>query len=385
MAIKMDTETQNEIPAAVRDYLEMGRGQINDTIKRLVESINENEKSNVEAWEKRFKEFDEKITSSMTEHSNTLDKLRGAIENRLEELEKATPGRVEIEPQRMVIQIIKDAGLSEEITINAQHHRFQDLLLDLKAGHNVYNYGPTGSGKTVAVYTAAKVLGLNVYRKVLNRETSPYVFSGYMKGSEYVEGMAFRPYTQGGILFADELDNGNANAGTTLKEYADADEVWFPHGLFKKHKDFRLVANANTIGNGANSQYVGRNQQDKALLNIFKFHYWGYDESFEETICWAEFLACGGKAEQKPTFDKFLKGMRQFRQAIVELNINHILSPRNFKQASKDFALGRDIQHITDTIILKGLDEGQTTKIIEKVKGYNPMKVKAEKVASVWQ
>lgn len=376
----MEAQDKQEL----KEVLNRLQSHFNDKLKTLVEAVNANESKTTEEWQNGYKAFREALEGSMKGHSDTLDNLRGQIENRLSELENAQPNRIAIDPQQMVIKMIESSGKESEITLNAQHSRFPDLVLDLKAGHNIYNYGPTGSGKTVAVYTAAEVLKLKVYRKVLNRETSPYIFSGYMKGQDYIEGMAFRPYTEGGILFADELDNGNANAGTTLKEYADADEVWFPHGLFKKHPDFRLVANANTIGNGANQSYVGRNQQDKALLNIFKFHHWDYDEAFETTICWSEYLKSGGAPESKLNFDNFLKSLRDFRRAIAELNILHILSPRNFKQASRDFALGRTSQHIIETIVLKGLDDGQTTKIIEKIKGYYPKKQRSNDLSNLY-
>ena len=38
----------------------------------------------------------------------------------------------------------------------------------------------------------------------------------------------------------------------------------------KQHKDFVLVASANTVGKGANRIYVGRNAQDEASLDRFR-------------------------------------------------------------------------------------------------------------------
>lgn len=369
----MTTEDQKKLAEVLKNV----QTSFDKTLGELVTNINNNEQSISEQWSERFNEFKVHVEAQLTAAHDRVD-------YKLRQLEDAAPKRDIIEPQRLVVQLLESSGKSTEVSIHAQHRKFPDLLLDIRAGHNIYNYGPTGGGKTVAVYTVGRTLSLPVYRIVCHRETSPYVFKGYMKDGVYCEGLAFKPFTEGGILFVDELDNASANAATSLKEFADADEVFFPHGLFPKHKDFRLVANANTIGNGANQTYVGRNQMDKALLNIFKFHYWEYDEDFETTICWQEFLECGGKPESRIMFDKFLKSLREFRRAISELGLLHIISPRNCKQASKDYALGRPLPHIVESIILKGLDEGQTTKIIEKVKSYNPAASRASTLQNLY-
>jgi hypothetical protein len=358
--------------------------QFNKQLKKVVEALNKNEEILDEKIETTLAQFEERYNDKIASHDKTLDELRGNIENRLEELIKTSPRPSIIEPQKLVIKIIEASGKEAEVTLNAQHRKFPDLVLDLKAGHNIYNYGPTGSGKTVAIFTAGDVLQLPVYAETVNRETSPYTFTGYMKGGEYQPGLFYKPYTEGGIVLIDEVDNGNANAMTTIKKYADNPEAMFGTTRHKRHKDFRLVCNANTIGNGANQSYVGRNQQDKAFLNIFKFHHWDYDEDFEYTICWKEYLDSGGDAKSKIHFDTFLKSIRDFRRAIGELGILHILSPRNLKQASKDYALGREARHIQETIILKGLDDGQVEKIIAKIQSYYPGKTKQAKLDNVW-
>ena len=53
----------------------------------------------------------------------------------------------------------------------------------------------------------------------------------------------------------------------------------------KKHKDFRLIAAANTWGTGPSALYVGRNQLDAAFLDRFAQIEVDYDRKLELSIC----------------------------------------------------------------------------------------------------
>ena len=55
----------------------------------------------------------------------------------------------------------------------------------------------------------------------------------------------------------------------------------------KRHKDFFLLANANTFGKGADRIYVGRNQLDGATLDRFQMGTYDmdYDRELEAQLC----------------------------------------------------------------------------------------------------
>jgi len=275
--------------------------------------------------------------------------------------------------QPLKIELITPKDTSQ-LEINAQHSQFPTLLKALANGHNVYLYGPTGTGKTTAGHTAAKALNTPIYPITVNRETSQFQFMGHVSKGEYHPGVAYEPYKNGGILLIDELDNGNANANTQIKVLSDNEEAFFPCGLVQRHKDFRIMACANTTGTGANAQYIGRNQQDKALLNIFKFIPFDIDEAFEESIAWREYISWGGVAENKKQFDGLIKEIRLIRQSINELAINHIISPRNTKFFFRDIARGVDVTEATSSILIRELPPAQAEKVFAKCKSIRQSK-----------
>jgi hypothetical protein len=295
-------------------------------------------------------------------HFTGMEKvLFSKLDEEIRELKSRTP-------RETIIKVATPSNPEGIVVKGGQHEYFAHLLKLIGARVPTYIHGPTGSGKTTAIYSAGQAMNLQVYRKVLSRETGQHELFGYNDAmGKYVEGICYKPFTEGGIILFDEVDNGNPNTNVAIKMLQDTDECWFPCGVKQKHPEFRIVANANTIGNGANSQYVGRNQQDKAFLNIFSFLQWDYDEAFEYSICWREYVAYGG--EDKNKFDSLVHSFRQVRRAIVDLQINHILSPRNLKDASRMLALNFENNIIAETIVFRGMDAGQREKIEGKVKG----------------
>jgi hypothetical protein len=81
-------------------------------------------------------------------------------------------------------------------------------------------------------------------------------------------------YEKGGVMLLDEIDAGDPNLFTYINKAIANSSYTAPQRwgkpVVKKHKDFVLIAAANTYGNGADAMYVGRNQLDAATLDRFK-------------------------------------------------------------------------------------------------------------------
>lgn len=274
-------------------------------------------------------------------------------------------------PQPQIIEI-KDYREERKIpdenkrNLERQHEKFSDLLKLINLNIPAYIYGPTGSGKTMACEIAAEILNIPFYRKVVSSQSSEGVLFGFNNATAYVEGIAYKAYKDGGLLLVDEIDNGNPNINVCLKMLTEGETCYFPCGVVNKHKDFRLVANANTIGVGANRQYVGRVAQDAALLNIFGFIQWDYDTNFEYDICAEEYLTW--KGEDVNSFNEMIRTCWKMRNAIERLNLKHIISPRNLKAASRLLATACDLPFILNTVILRGLETTQASKVLEEAK-----------------
>lgn len=140
--------------------------------------------------------------------------------------------------------------------------------------------GPAGCGKTYLAEKLAEALGLTGSDQSCSEGMSESVFNGRLlpigKGGafEHVPSPFMQRYETGGIMLLDEIDAGDPNLFTYInKAVANSaytvDQRWLKP-VVKKHKDFVLVAAANTFGNGADAMYVGRNQLDAATLDRFR-------------------------------------------------------------------------------------------------------------------
>ena len=248
------------------------------------------------------------------------------------------------------------------------NHKNQDKLINhLNLGNQVYIVGPTGSGKSQGVKLAADKLGKKFYKKLVGNQTTETSILGYMDASgRYVEGIAYKPFVEGGILLIDEVDNGNPNTNLVINGLSDR-SIAFPCGMREAHKDFILIATANTIGTGATINYCGRNRLDASLLNRFIFLNWPYDEELEAKLTIEAYTSYGGTSVEM--VNSMLKDILKIRESINELNLNHIVSPRTSMQAAKMLASEKfTTLEIFTECLTKGLDKDTQKKILDKSK-----------------
>jgi hypothetical protein len=140
--------------------------------------------------------------------------------------------------------------------------------------------GPAGCGKTYLCEKLGEALGLEVSDQSCSEGMSESVFNGFLlpigKGGEFkhVASPFMSRYEGGGVMLLDEVDAGDANLFTYINKAIANQNYTVPQRWHKprveKHKDFVLVAAANTFGSGADAMYVGRNQLDAATLDRFK-------------------------------------------------------------------------------------------------------------------
>lgn len=140
--------------------------------------------------------------------------------------------------------------------------------------------GPAGCGKTYLCEKLGEALGMEFSDQSCSEGMSESVFNGLLlpigKNGEFqhVSSPFMDRYENGGVMLLDEIDAGDPNLFTYINKaianssYTVAQRYRKP--TVKKHKDFVLIAAANTFGNGADAMYVGRNQLDAATVDRFK-------------------------------------------------------------------------------------------------------------------
>lgn len=237
----------------------------------------------------------------------------------------------------------------DKVNLGLCHHSLEKVLNVLNCGLNVYLYGPSGSGKTFAAKQCAEALGVKLY--FTGAISNEYKLTGYMdaKGS-YVTTEFRKAYEDGGLFLFDEIDGSFPQAVLAFNAALANDYMDFPDKQVKRNEKFYCIAAANTIGLGANRQYVGRNQLDAASLDRFVFIEWDYDENLERKV-----------TDNDEWFEYVLK----VRKTVERLNLRHIISPRaSFFGAS--LLNERFTQEDVEKMVLwKGMEQSTIDKIKE--------------------
>jgi cobaltochelatase CobS len=173
------------------------------------------------------------------------------------------------------------------------HHMLPTLIRSLATGLHVWLAGPSGSGKTHGAEQAATALGLTF--RLQGAMTMAHELTGFVDaGGTYHETPFVATFRNGGLILLDELDAGSNEALLALNAALANGIMCLPSGeIIRAHADFRCCGAANTFGQGATADYVGRTRIDAAFLQRFGVRLtWAYDEALEAAMAnmpaWSE-------------------------------------------------------------------------------------------------
>ena len=244
-----------------------------------------------------------------------------------------------------------------------QHHMFNKVLVTLSERTPTYLVGPAGTGKSTIAENASKALGLDFSSKSCSSQSTESSLLGYMSATGSYVTTEFRErFEFGGVFLLDEVDNGNPNVLTVLNSSLSNTFMAFPDGMVKRHEDFVLIATANTFGNGATAEYVGRNPLDKAFTDRFANLEIGYDNDVEEAM-----LTSVGLESVLAT--KWLEIVRACRQNVNNYGLKVIVSPRATINGARLLRHpdAFSVREVVETTILKGAKPDQAEKILAGV------------------
>lgn len=249
------------------------------------------------------------------------------------------------------IQVFEGDTQKREIPETA-HQLLGEVVEWLCDGEDVYLVGPAGSGKTTLAEQAAKVLETEFFFTA--RVVSESKLLGYKDAKGDYQRTAFRDWCErGGVFLFDEIDASCPAALTAFNQALANRHCAFPDQLVKLHKDCKAIAAANTVGTGANRQYVGRNRLDGATLDRFVMLTCEYDANIEKALA--------GDCQQ--WFDI----VQKYRKAADDLALAHIISPRATKAGAKQYKRHagdrKQLARIIDQTIIKGLPAEQAEQL----------------------
>jgi energy-coupling factor transporter ATP-binding protein EcfA2 len=167
---------------------------------------------------------------------------------------------------------------------HSSHESLPRVLAHLAAGSHVFLYGPKGSGKSTAYETYAKIVGMEFEAYSCNPHMTGSTLIGYpMPNGVWFDGPLTSSVRHNRISGIDEIDFGSPGAMSvmnmvTAQGFIRAEEMLYASDAW------RVIATANTNGQGATLEYVGRNKMDEALLDRFKMIHWDTDTKLERYI-----------------------------------------------------------------------------------------------------
>jgi MoxR-like ATPase len=254
----------------------------------------------------------------------------------------------EVAEKHRVVRIEIRQGENIRTLPNAHRHAvFTDVLSCLSVRENVYLIGGAGSGKTTVASQVAEAMGLPFYST--GAVGMAYQLQGFINAEgKYMETDLYRAYTGGGIFLFDEIDASSAQALLAFNAIAANDLAAFPCGTVKRHDDFVIIASANTFGNGADAQYVGRAQLDAATLDRFAFITMDYDEALEMAISPCE---------------EWTRYVQAVRAKVSEHKMRHVVSPRASIRGGKLLLQGMDAKRVAELVVFKSMTDADRAKL----------------------
>jgi cobaltochelatase CobS len=234
------------------------------------------------------------------------------------------------------------------------HNQFTNLLKIVGSGMACLLVGPAGTGKSHAAEVVSESLDLPFYMISVGSQTSKSDLIGYMTATGgYVRTQFREAYENGGVFLLDEADAGNSNVLILLNAALSNGHMAFPDKMVKAHPNFRMIAAANTYGNGASRQYVGRNQLDAATLDRFCTLTWDIDDKIEQSLA-------GTSAEGK----RWLNVVRTVRKRVTdELELRIVISPRATQRGATLLAAGMTFDEVLPIALTGNIPESSRKEI----------------------
>ncbi|MEU8802923.1 AAA family ATPase [Spirillospora sp. NPDC048819] len=302
------------------------------TLKKAHEAVEEELK---DAWE-ALEEAREEVTRSAVRFARD-EAVRAVAET----VAETVPPIVEV----------RVAGAPGPVRVGGHTHTvFPDVLLALGAGCQVLLVGPAGTGKSMMARQAAEAFGQEFHALSLGPTTPMSKIFGYYDAHGRYHATPFRrAFEHGGLMLLDELDSGHPGLLAELNQALSIGSCAFADGMVAAHRDFHLIATANTYGTGGDRRYVGRQALDAATLDRFIVIDVPVDEELEERIALAHAPA---RAEDAL---RVIEEVRRLRATAAEKRLPVMFSPRASIDAAKLLQAGASVEQAVRWRVVRGM------------------------------
>lgn len=301
---------------------------INETIVKILEAVN-------------APGFEVSLTRRVARAEMQTEILKGDVMRGMvkEIIEDMTPRRIELVTPQGVTQL---EGL--------QHYMTDTIIRIMWLNHPVMMVGPAGCGKTTIAERAAQALNLPFY--ITSTINDTHELTGFVDGYGKYHSTPFRKaFEHGGVWVADEIDAWDAAALLAANSALANGYTTFPDAEepIRRNQNFRMVATANTFGNGADRVYIGRNELDAASVDRFAVIEIDYDLNLERVFS-------NGNTQ-------WLEHVWNIRKKITDKRIRHVASSRAIAMGAQALSAGLLWNDVENIYLLKGMSAADREKI----------------------
>lgn len=315
---------------------DMANSEVLDLLKQQTEMIKEMHQKNP---------YEEAIVEAIVEKGKQVstEEMVSEVTNKVDEYITSTYG---VLPKTIEIK----TEHSSKQTQGLFHYQFEKILKLVASDIPTMLVGPAGSGKNHTLEQVAEALDLEFYFS--NAITQEYKLTGFIDANgTYQETQFYKAFKNGGLFFLDEIDASIPEVLIILNSAIANNYFDFPNEKIVAHKDFKVVAAANTFGMGADNLYVGRSQLDAATLDRFAVVEFGYDPEIERAIASSEEL-----------YDY----ISSLRKSVENTSVRFVVSMRATINASKlDGVLSA--KDILEMVVLKGLEKSDINILLDNI------------------
>jgi energy-coupling factor transporter ATP-binding protein EcfA2 len=306
---------------------------------------------------------------------------KGSIDDLIRQLIAATATSVDPDTVRDIVREELDQRPNRTITIehtdgakveiDGAHPMLEEALKWIQTGAPIMLIGPTGTGKSVLAKQIAKALDKPFFTTA--QALASYDLLGYIGPNGYVASIFRAAVDVKGVHLCDEFDAYDPAAALAANAGMTGDAIPFPdtpEGLSPEGTVF--IAACNTWGNGADREYVGRNQMDAATLNRFVMLPIDYSLQVEAMLCGLpapKYVAPkhegsdNDPSEVSEAVKRWFDYVQNTRSKVAKCKMRHPVSTRTLRIGVDALKAGLPLSTVVARLLRRDLDSTSWGKV----------------------
>lgn len=297
----------------------------------------------------------EAIGSRLTDMHSDIQSVRAEVVANVREISNQVRSALPT-----VVNVTLSGGNTRKVE-GRVHFMFEKVMRVVDQGLSPWLTGGAGVGKTTIAEQVAHALDLDYSPESFCSQSSKAEMKGYKTANGLYESTEFRKrFEQGGVYLLDEVDAANPNILLSLNSALSNGVMAFPDGVVRKHPKFVAIACANTYGNGATAEYVGRQVIDGSSVDRFVKLDIPVDEDMEGGIV-ADLSVDRAAGMMWHTV------VRAARQNVEKFGLKVIVSPRASYHGAKLLNAGFTFAECVPMTFGSGMKREQFDKVMDNI------------------